>query len=226
MANNSENFFKKNKYWIGTILLMLVSFGIIFYAYDINERTKREIDELEGIDSLKTYYKLYYEKEFASLKNENRELYDSLKAYKNTIDYIIQFTHEKEYSTGTVQVRHDTVYKKEDIPQYPSTYEYKGEMNDTFNYKLTLNSLVEPNWYNITAKVKEQFTIVNKRDENSGQNLVTIHPSNGGDIENVTVFKKKKNNHRFYYGPSITAGYDPINNKFGVMGGFGVLYYF
>ena len=100
-----------------------------------------------------------------------------------------------------------------------------NEPNDTFQYKLKINSQMEPNWYSLDAKVKNKFTIVNK-EEADGLNHITI--SDGGSvpsISDVTVFKKKeKFIKRFSIGPSVTAGYDPINNKFGIMLGVGITY--
>jgi hypothetical protein len=160
------------------------------------------------------------------LKKENRELYDSLKQYKDKIDYIVQFYHEKEYNTGQVTTKpniidsvvYDTIPVT--IPQIAKTYEYLNEPNDTFQYKLNVNSFTEPNWYSIQAKVKNKFTIVNK--EEGGANHITIKPENGGTITNPTVWKKKEKRNfldRFSFGPGVTAGYDPINKKWGVMVG-------
>jgi hypothetical protein len=224
-----KEFFKKlyEKYstWIITILIVLIVGLVAYFNYRLEQKQKK-IDEIEYTDSTGAYNKLYYEAKFASLKKENRELYDSLKQYKDKIDYIVQFYHEKEYNTGQVHTKpnvidsvvYDTIPVS--VPQIAKTYEYLSEPNDTFQYKLNVNSFTEPNWYSIQAKVKNKFTIVNK--EEGGMNHITIEPGNGGTITDPTVWKKKEKRSlwdRFSFGPGVTAGYDPINKQFGVVVG-------
>lgn len=224
-----KEFFKKlyEKYssWIIAILIVLIVGLVAYFNYKLQQKQK-EIDEIEYVDTTSTYHKLYYEKKFSQLKKENRELYDSLKKYKDKIDYIVQFYHEKEYNTGQVttkpNVKDSVVYDTipVTIPQIAKTYEYLSEPNDTFQYKLNVNSFTEPNWYSIQAKVKNKFTIVNK--EEGGMNHITIEPGNGGTITDPTVWKKKEKRslwNRFSFGPGVTAGYDPINKRFGVVVG-------
>lgn len=229
-----KEFFKKfyDKYssWIIAILIVVIVGLVAYFNYKLKEKQKK-IDEIEYTDSTRTYNKLYYEKKFKELKNENRELYDSLKQYKDKIDYIVQFYHEKEYNTGQVHTKpnvidsvvYDTIPVS--VPQIAKTYEYISEPNDTFQYKLNVNSFIEPNWYSIQAKVKNKFTIVNK--EEGGMNHITIEPGNGGTITDPTVWKKKEKRgllNRFSFGPSVTAGYDVINKQWGIMAGASVTY--
>lgn len=220
-----KKLYEKYSSWIIAILIALIVGLVAYFNYKLNEKHKK-IDEIEYTDTTGTYNKHYYEKKFKELKKENKELYDSLKQYKDKIDYIIQFYHEKEYNTGQVTTKpniidsvvYDTIPVT--IPQIAKTYEYLSEPNDTFQYKLNVNSFIEPNWYSIQAKVKNKFTIVNK--EEGGMNHITINPENGGTISNPTVFKKKEKRNfldRFSLGPGVTAGYDPINKQFGIVVG-------
>lgn len=220
-----KKLYEKYSSWIIAFLLTLVICLIAYFNYRLEQKQKK-IDEIEYTDSTGAYNKLYYEAKFASLKKENRELYDSLKQYKDKIDYIVQFYHEKEYNTGQVHTKpnvidsvvYDTIPVS--VPQIARTYEYISEPNDTFQYKLNVNSFTEPNWYLIQAKVKNKFTIVNK--EEGGMNHITIEPGNGGTITDPTVWKKKEKRSlwdRFSFGPGVTAGYDPINKQFGVVVG-------
>ena len=211
-----KELYKKYSSWIIAFLLTIVVFLIAYFNYRL-EQKQRKIDEIEYTDSTGAYNKLYYETKFASLKKQNKELYDSLKQYKDKIDYIVQFYHEKEYNTGQVHTKpniidsvvYDTIPYT--VPPIAKTYEYTSEPNDTFQYKLNVNSFTEPNWYSIQAKVKNKFTIVNK--EEGGMNHITIEPGNGGTITNPTVWKKKEKRSlwdRFSFGPGITAGYDQL----------------
>ena len=230
MINMFKKFYEKYSSWIIAILIALIVGLVAYFNYELQKKQK-QIEEIEFTDTTGTYHKVYYEKKFKELKKENRELYDSLKQYKDKIDYIVQFYHEKEYNTGQVHTKpniidsvvYDTVPVT--IPQIAKTYEYLSEPNDTFQYKLNVNSFIEPNWYSIQAKVKNKFTIVNK--EEGGANHITIKPENGGTITDPTVWKKKEKRgffNRFSFGPGVTAGYDPINKQWGVLVGASVTF--
>ena len=212
-------------------VLFLITCGLLWFSHGQYEKSRRLIEEVEYYDSLNNYNYIYYSKKFASLKGENKALYDSLKHYKSQIDYIVQFYHEKEYNTGHVTTKpiikdsiiHDTVPLI--VPQIAKTYEYTSEPNDTFLYKVNINSFTEPLWYSLEAKVKNKFTIVNK--EENGINHVTIGSENGGTISNTTVFKNDRGKtflDRLAIGPSVTVGYDVCNKNIGVMVGVSATY--
>ena len=212
------------------LALFLITCGLLWYGYRAYERTNELIEEVEYYDSLNNYNKIYYSKTFSALRKENRELYDSLKKCKDKLDYVIQFSHEKDYNTGKKNSKptiihdsiHDTITIKE--PLISKTYQYMSEPNDTFQYKLNVNSYTEPNWYEIQAKVKNKFTIVNK--EENGVNHTTIGSNNGGTITDVTAWKQDKTKKTFWdrisVGPAVTAGYDPINRQLGMTIGVGI----
>lgn len=217
------------KCFYAVLALFFITCGLLWFANAQYNSSKKLVEEIEYYDSLNRYNKVYYAKTFASLKTENKQLYDSLKQYKDKIDYIVQFTHEKDYNSGKIDSKpivkdsivYDTIKVSETL--MAKTYEYASEPNDTFQYKLNVNSYMEPNWYSFKAKVKNKFTIVNK-DEGDGLNHLTVQPNNGGTISNVTAFKKKEKRNffeRFGFGPSFTAGYDPINKQWGVIVGLG-----
>jgi hypothetical protein len=205
--------------------------GLVWFAYDCKEKTNKLVEEIEYYDSLNNYHKVFYSKTFKELKKENKELYDSLKQYKDKIDFIVQFTHEKNYQTGKVETKpnivdsviYDTIKVSETL--MAKTYEYNSESNDTFQYKLNINSYTEPNWYSLNVRTKNKFTIVNK--EEGGVNHTTIGSNNGGTISDVTLFNKKEKRKflsRFSVGPSVTAGYDIINKQWGIMAGASVTF--
>ena len=221
----------KQKCFYIILILFLITCGLLWYGYEAYEHTNELIEEVEYYDSLNNYNKIYYSKTFSALRKENRALYDSLKKCKDKLDYVIQFTHEKEYNTGHNTskpiIKDSTVYDTVPliIPQIARTYEYTSEPNDTFQYKLNVNSYTEPNWYSIQAKVKNKFTIVNK--EEGGVNHTTIGSDNGGTISDVTLWKKEQKKtvlDRISVGPSITAGYDIINKQWGMMAGASVTF--
>ncbi len=216
----------KERCILTVVVLFLITLGSLLFTHYEMHKTKQLIGEVEYYDSVNTYNKIYYEESFNTLKRENKKLYDSLKGYKNQISYLVQFKHEKHYNTGIISSRPiikdttstDTMFMK--IPKVAKTYEYSSEPNDTFQYKLNVNSYTEPNWFSLQANVKNKFTIVNK--EENGVNHISIGSENGGKVSSVTVFKKKEKRtfwNRFSFGPSVSIGYDPINNKFGTVVG-------
>ena len=225
-----KKLFKEKCFYI-VLALFLVTCGLIWFSSRQYESSKKLIEEVEYYDSLNNYNKVYYSKTFKELKKENKELYDSLKQYKDKIDFIVQFTHEKNYQTGKVETKpnivdsviYDTIKVSETL--MAKTYEYNSEPNDTFQYKLNVNSYTEPNWYSLNVRTKNKFTIVNKEED--GINHITIGSSNNGNISNVTVFNKKEKRKflsRFSVGPSVTAGYDIINKQWGIMAGASVTF--
>ena len=211
-------------------LLLLLAGLICFTHYKMIE-TNRKIDEIEFKDSTNTYNKIYYETSIKELKKKNKQLYDSLAASKDKIDYLIQFTSKQEYNTGKVIVKkekvHDTIYVDSIKFANDKTFEYTNvNPNDTMNYKLQINAKEEPNWYSLKINTSTKYTIVNKEGEN-GQNHITIgEDTHSADITDVTVFKKDKKTvwKRFSIGPSVTGGYDLINKQFGVMAGVSITY--
>lgn len=221
-----KKFYNKYSSWIITLLIVTIVGLCAYINYQI-DKGKKMMDEIDYVDSINQYHKYYYETKFSELKKTNRQLYDSLKQYKDKIDYIVQFYHEKEYNTGKIDnnkptIKDSVVYDTVPmiIPPIAKTYEYISEPNDTFQYKLNVNSFTEPKWYSIEAKVKNKFTIVNK--EEGGMNHIVINPENGGSITNPTVWKKEKKRSfwdRFSVGPSVTAGYDVVNKQWGIMAG-------
>lgn len=229
MRTSMKSIFSEKCIYV-VIVLFLITCGLIWFAYDTKCESQKLVDEVEYYDSLNRYNKIYYSKVFDVLKNENKDLYDSLKHYKNKLDYVVQFYHEKQYNTGNISTKpttlHDSIHDTITIdkPLISKTYQYVSEPNDTFQYKLNVNSYTEPNWYSIQAKIRNKFTIVNK--EENGANHIVIDPNNGGNVSDVTVWKKDETKKTFWdrvvVGPSFTAGYDVVNKQWGMMAGASV----
>ena len=217
----------KNKCLIIVLSLLLVIAALIGYTHYKIENSYKKINEIEFKDSLNKYNKIYYETTINELKKTNKQLYDSLDASKNMIDFLVQFNAKQEYKTGKVIIKHDTIYEDTTKVKDVKTFEYSNvNPNDTMNYKLKINSTEEPNWYSLDISTSTKYTIVNK-DYGNNTNHITIDGGNNTtDITDVTVFKKKKKTFwsRFGVGPSVTAGYDVINKNFGVMPGVSVTY--
>lgn len=207
--------------------IILVSIIIFFGGYTIylHRELRHHVEEISAISATDGKYQQYYvEREFESLKNKNKELYDSLKSMKKQITTLEQFTYSKKYSTGIVNVKkpiqqtvEDTVIDKvveSQVIFQDSTYNYSNK-TDSLSYDLSINSKTEPNWYKLDVEVKDKFTVVNK-DYGDGTQSIEIESENKGTISNVTAWQKsskKKWYQRFAVGPSVTVGYDPFNKN-------------
>ena len=201
---------------IYAILIILISIlGWHNYQQDLMiDKQTIQLSEKNTDDNKHT--SIVYEQEIETLKKTNKKLYDSLKIYKDEIDYLVQFKYKKEYVTQDTINKPDSV-ELENIKEY--IYSNKLQ-NDTLNYELTIASKIEPNWYKIKFNINEEFTIVNKKINDI--NETTIAPSTNGNVSNVTVIKKKEKKsllENISLGPSITAGYCLGNRNFDVVVG-------
>lgn len=160
------------------------------------------------------------DEDIKKLKRENRELYDSIKSYKEKVSFLAQFKYQKVYVTDTVYIK--PIEPKDSIV----AYEYGNEdKTDSLNYTLTIGSVVEPNWYKLKIDVNDKFTIINKKDD--GTNQTTITSGNGGLIDDVTVFNRKEKKpfwKRFSAGPSVGVGYGMLKHNYDIYVGFNVTY--
>ena len=201
-------------YFIFIYLIGYMGFKLI-KANKMNDEYKVVINEYKA-NSLTIEY---YDKQLKELKETNKNLYDSLKIFKDEIDYLIQFKYQKEYVTDTVYCNIEETDK--DI----NVYEYSNDLNDTLNYTLKIGSIYEPNWYKLNLMLSEQFTIVNRK--NDDLNITTIETkSNNTSITDVTALKNKNEKFldRFEIGPSVTTGYDVVNKNLGIMVGVSIVY--
>lgn len=211
---------KIDKDWIIIAVLFVIIGFLSLQLYKLNTKTEIQIEQIHKQDeNTKRYTAIYYDQTIESLKKTNEELYDSIKIYKEQIDYLVQFKYQKKYVIDTVYCD-TTTTKKEEI----KTFKYSNEPNDTLLYTLTLGSEKEPSWYKLDVDVSDNFTIINKKEGDF--NITTIDPKNKGNISDVTIMKQDKSSFfdNFAFGPSVTAGYDVVNNNFGIMVGVSLTY--
>lgn len=225
MVNKIYSFIVKYRIPIAVIISICI-IAILTYCTHKHNNIIKEINNVEYIDSAKTYHKIYQSNDFKNLKKENRELYDSLKKYKKEISYLTQFKYRKTYTiVKTVEKPVKVVVEKIVNNDTLKVYEYTNKPNDSLSYTLKIGSYKKPEWYELKAVTNDKFTLVNKTS-NDGTNHLTIESSKKGEISNVTVFNKKYHKklwERFRVGPSFIAGYDPIHKDFSVMIGVGLM---
>lgn len=210
---------KIDKDWVIIGILFCVIAFLSVKIYTMNKQSKITIEQIhKQDDTTGRYTVIYHDQTIASLKKTNRDLYDSLQVYRDKVEYLLKFKYEKGYTTDTVRI--DTTTDNEKV----EVFEYQNAKNDTLMYNLQIGSLTKPKWYKLDLKLSNEFTIINKKDGDI--NETNIIPSHNGNISDVTVFKKKKNNFfkNFVIGPSINFGYDVINKQFGVNVGISATY--
>ena len=204
---------------IGVIIAILCVL-VIYFNHKAASNALKVIDtfEQDGI-----YSQVYYEREFNALKEENKQLYDSLKNQKDKITSVAQFKYKKIFVTDTVYIENEIPSGLESLPD--NTYVYSSD-TDTVSYELQINSKVEPNWYQLKAEINDKFTIVNK-DYGNGQQVTTVETDSNAELSDFTAWQKpqtKKWYQRFAVGPTVSAGFDPINRNVGFTIGVGITY--
>ena len=226
MIKNILEFCKKNAVY----LIMGLTIVCLSIALALSLRTNSRLNGIIAYnDSTHTTTILSYDKDFKELKKENRQLYDSLKQYKNEIEYLIEFTYHKQYNSGKVVTNGDdkSIFANvndEYVELSDSVYTYK-QNTDTLSYNLEICSKTEPKWYSLTANLNEKFILSNRNID--GVNETTITTSSVSAISDITVYNKKEKRSvldRFVVGPQIGVGYDVNNNKLGVQIGVGITY--
>lgn len=224
------SFYKNNKRGVFRVITALILLLLLMKSCLLDIENSRLNETICKNESTNTTIIQSYDKKFKDLKKENRELYDSLKDYKDQIDFLIQFDYTKTSKVDTVYTKSvETVYVEnedgEKVLAEDKEYHYSDELGDTLSYDLTIGSKVEPSWYTMNFKVKDKFTIVNK--EYGDANETTITTNGDAKIDGITVYNKqnkKKFWQRFAVGPQIGVGYDVVNNKVGAQVGIGVTY--
>lgn len=207
----------KNKIWrIAQWILIVGLLCLCFYLYKRGDNANVVPNVVEKTET--TYKETYQTQRIKELENENKVLYDSIKNIKN-VESAAEIKYVYKYDTDTVFVPQQIDKEEKD-----SLYHYAYD-NDTIKYKLDLMAK-GLKWYKMGFELHDKFTIVNTLDNNE-QVSTTIGHSPNMEIEDVTLWKKKKSflDH-IYYGPSVGVGYGLINNKVDVYLGFSVGYKF
>ena len=196
--------------WCLIIVLIIV---ICFMWY----RKQQETTDESVVKTEQSYVKIYESQKISELEKENKELYDSIKNLKN-VESAIEIKYIYKTKTDTVTVEKFT--QKED-----SIYFVELD-NDTVktNIEIKANDL---KWCSVQTEINDKFTIITQNDEDSNEVITEIEHSPNVEITDVdTWHEKKKWTDNFHHGPSVTAGYDIINRKFGIMIGYSIIYSF
>lgn len=189
--------------------------AVLLYGY---LHTNSNLVNNEEYSKDNTYTRIYESQKIEKLKNENKQLYDSIKTLKN-VESAIEVRYKYKYKTDTVFVEKSLA----NVQPKDSIYDFHSD-NDTVNYELKVKAN-DLQWYTMNFTINDKFTIVNQNENNL--NKTTINHSDNMTIDGTTVYHKQDNTNKWYnrfaVGPTIGVG---VNQKgqFGAYLGVGVTF--
>ena len=189
--------------------------AVLLYGY---LHTNSNLVNNEEYSKDNTYVRIYESQKIEKLKNENKQLYDSIKTLKN-VESAIEVRYKYKYKTDTVFVEKSLA----NLQPKDSIYDFHSD-NDTVNYELKVKAN-DLQWYTMNFTINDKFTIVNQNENNL--NKTTINHSDNVTIEGTTICHKQDNSNKWYnrfaVGPTIGVG---VNQKgqFGTYLGVGVTF--
>lgn len=189
--------------------------AVLLYGY---LHTNSNLVNNEEYSKDNTYVRIYESQKIEKLKNENKQLYDSIKTLKN-VESAIEVRYKYKYKTDTVFVEKSLA----NVQPKDSIYDFHSD-NDTVNYELKVKAN-DLQWYTMNFTINDKFTIVNQNENNL--NKATINHSDNVTIDGTTVYHKQDNTNKWYnrfaVGPTIGVG---VNQKgqFGTYLGVGVTF--
>lgn len=218
---------------IGALAALLVGACVMLFIQRKQVLNERDIAAKER------YTKIYQAEELDALKKKNKELYDSIMAFNDKKpESALEIRYKYKYKTDTIYrtefdiktvekeiykekiVPGDTIFVKETV--LDSVYHYEKD-NDTIQTTIDIKAK-ELEWVKVDAVIHDKFVIINRTDGN-GNVETTIDHSGNTEIEGVTAWYKKKSwKDRLFFGPTIGAGFDPVNKKFVPTIGFSIGY--
>lgn len=198
--------------------VFIVALALMLIVQGINYRqTKRDLVTSAEYNKENTYVRIYESQKLNKLKQENKELYDSIAKLQDVESgMVIKFI--EHYNTDTIKV-------DKFIVQSDSVYHYT-QNNDTVNLNIDVKAK-KLEWVNADFKLHDQFMIINR--EKDGVNQTFINHSDNATIENTTMWHRKNNKkwyQKFNVSPQIGVGYGMFNKKIDVYVGVGVGYNF
>lgn len=195
--------------WVLIVLLIGVA---CFIYFGKKQHVDEKIQQTE-----ESYVKIYESQKMAALEKENKQLYDSIKNLQN-VESVVEIKYIYKTTTDTITVEKFT--QKED-----SVWTVEVD-NDTVktNIEIKANEL---KWCNVSTEINDKFTLITQSDEDTNEVITEVKHSPNVDIQETTMWhKKKKWTDNFHHGPSVTAGYDVINKRFGMVVGYSIIYEF
>lgn len=203
-------------YMVLNVITLVIIIILSVKFYKVNQSTQQHVERIETLRNDGKYQQIYNDRELVELKEENKSLYDSIKCMQNQIDFLATFKYKYEHNGDTVKVNNDTINNDSiQIFKY-----FNPKPDDKMQYVLTIGSQKNIDWYKLNFTLNDDFVIVNKKLNDVNETTID---SNLGQIEGGFFYSKptkKTWKERFVFGPSITAGYDVINKKPGLMLGF------
>lgn len=214
--------------WV-LIVFLLLMLGVQGIWY---RRNAKQLEMSMEYNKENTYVRVYESQKVEHLKNENRELYDSIAKLKD-VEYAMLIEFQEHYKSDKITgdkftLKRDTVivYKDDEMAfDVDSIYHY-AEENDSVKLELEIKAR-DLQWVTTDITLNDRFIIVNR--EKNGVNETSIHTSPNTTIEETAMWHKKNNKkwyQKFSVGPQVGVGYGLMNGKVDVYAGLGVTYSF
>lgn len=227
--NSIKNQFNSYKKDFIYIIIICVLLGSLSLSIEKCSGTKYEYENniaalLDSVTYLKAKNgdlvasKLAFEGDLKLLKQVNKDLYDVIEnlKLKGSVTQVIHVdgTIENEVHDTTYVVQHDTLYKG-----------FTKEFNFNNEYR-TLEGLVKYQSDTLGVNITKDIVNFDYNVAMDKNNRIYVTSSNPyvkyKEITGFTVPKQKKKH--FSLGPSVSFGYDPINNKAAFTIGGSVVY--
>ena len=189
--------------------ILLVACAVVFIG-------NKKLKERQHVINDETYIKIYESQAIETLKKKNKALYDSLMVERGRKpESAIEIRYKYKYVT-------DTITKTEFVQTEDSVYHYASD-NDTVKTEIDLKAS-DLDWVNVRTTISDKFTIINRTGDD-GTVETTINHSPNVEIEHVDTWHVKKTwKDNLFFGPSASAGYDPIRRKPSIIIGVSVGY--
>lgn len=208
-------------FYIIIAILVLFLLGQAGYLYVMRKHFDDKLSEIK-IEKVEAghYESTSFGDDIRSIKEENKELYEMVRSYRDDVKFLTEFIYKKSFKTDTIYIERNTPM---DSDSAPKTFEYfSGGEGDSIQYKLSFSSVCEPNWYKLDFSINDRLTIISRGED--GLFKTTIDSENKADIEGVTVFNKKEKKKfvsRFGVGPNVSVGYGLLTKEPDVYVGIG-----
>lgn len=218
MNNLIKRFILKYCKYLTVFNYVVVILMLLFLYFVYQTSTKNRIDDVVKSINVSGATIIHPDRKISELKKENKELYDSIKIYKDKLESV--------YSVKVVyKVKTDTIYKVDSVYKTldnDSIYHF-SQSNDTISTNVKVKGK-EVDWVEVNTKINDQITFINLKYGDNNVTKVTTENDNV-EVVDVTSWKRKTRfKDRFIIGPTIGVGYSPFSKTFDTYIGVGITY--
>ena len=197
----SENEKHKMVDIIQWILIIVLSVYCVYLG-----RENKKMNEYYEIKKENTYLKIYDSQAIEELKNQNKQLYDSIKKL-NDVESVVNVEYVYKYISDTVFVNDTSVAITDSVYHY-------ANLTDSINYELDIKA-TDLKWHKLDLSINDNFMLVTREHDNKVETSVS---TKYGSIEDGIMWHRKNKSlkDRIVIGPSVGIGFGTLNKKFDI----------